>query len=112
MTKGELIKERQKFGPSSKVVRVKIFTPGNKKHKVYIFRAPAGRTFVEDGIDDIVEKCAAEVEKMYPEHEYGLVKVGKADFNFVHRGHKPVDEQDIIVAGLRLGEVVTVELGS
>lgn len=112
MTKPELIKERQKFGPMAKIIRIKIFAPGNKKHKVYIFRAPNGRSFVEAGVEDILSKVVAEVEKMYPEHEYGMVQVGKADYNFLDRGHKPVAGEDIVVAGLRLGEVVTVQVGS
>jgi hypothetical protein len=96
----------------AKIIRIKIFDPGNNKHKVYIFRAPNGRSFIEAGVEDILGKVVAEVEKMYPEHDYRMVQVGRADYNFLDCGHKAVAGEDIVVAGLRLGEVVTVEVGS
>jgi hypothetical protein len=111
MTKAELKEERTKYGMSIKSIRIKIFEPGNRKHKVYMFRAGKQRHFVEAGVTDILAKVAEEVEKMHPEHEYGMVQVGKGDYNFLHRGFKPVEDEDILVAGMRLGEVVSVEVG-
>jgi hypothetical protein len=106
------LKEKLTQQPLPKILRIKLFEPGNKKHKVYIFRAGDGRHFAERGAEDILGKVVAEIEKMYPEHEYAMVQVGKGDYNFMHRGHKEVAAEDIVVAGLRLGEVVTVEVGS
>jgi len=112
MTKAELKEERTKFGPMLKNIRIKIFEPGNRKHKVYIFRAGKQRHFVEAGVTDILGKVAAEVEKMHPEHEYGMVQAGNGDYNFICRGYKAVADEDLLVAGMRLGEVVSVEVGS
>jgi hypothetical protein len=112
MTKSERIKERQKFGPITKILRIKLFEPGNKKHKVYVFRAGKSRHFAERGVEDILGKVVAEIEKMYPHREYSMVQVGRGDYNFMDRGYKEVADEDLLVAGLRLGEVVTVEVGS
>jgi hypothetical protein len=60
-----------------------VFEPGNVKAATRNFRAPAKKQWNRQGIDELLENIAAHIEKRWPTHEYRLVEVGPAAFNFV-----------------------------
>jgi len=66
-----------------KKVKAKIFFPGNQKHVVKELRAPVGKGVNAEGIDNWLKSLAEAIEKQFPGHEYRLVTLGPASFNFV-----------------------------
>lgn len=90
---------------SRKQIQVKLFLPGNKKFRLETIRAPKGQCFTSSGEDFVLAKVAVELEKNFPGDEYTMVQVGKGKYNFVWAGKKPIDEAELLVGGLRLGEV-------
>lgn len=73
---------------SIKRLRVKIFLPGNSKFARRTFAARPGCVLTEDGIDQILDFLAEEVEKLFADHEYQVVQVAPDQFNFVWRSEK------------------------
>lgn len=71
-----------------KRLRVKIFLPGNSKFARRTFAARSGCVLTENGIDQVLDFLAEEVEKSFPEHEYQLLQVAPDQFNFVWRSEK------------------------
>ena len=72
----------------NKNVRVRIFTPGNKRSWAKLISAPPRRVFKDEGIDEILQKVASDLEKRYPDEEFRLVPLGPREFNFVHVGER------------------------
>lgn len=71
-----------------RTVEIKIFAPGNKSFVRRRVVAGSGKAFTGDGVESLVDLAAAVVERMYPDHEYTTVDVGKGKINFVWRGEK------------------------
>jgi len=71
-----------------KQLRVKIFTPGNKKCRQMVLRAPSGRLITPQGIDNQLENLVNQVETLYPAHDYRLVALGPNVSNFVWQREK------------------------
>lgn len=95
-----------------KRLRVKIFQPGNKRHKVVLLEAGKGRMIIPGHELGCLEPVIAMVEKNHPFDEFSLVQVGRGDFNIVWRGRKPIQPEEILALGVPLGEVTTVTLGA
>jgi hypothetical protein len=74
-----------------KAVEVTIFAPGNKQKRRERHVAPPGRCFSDKGVDILLEKVSAKIEKAWPTEDYSLVPLGAARFNFVHRGSRPLE---------------------
>lgn len=64
-------------------IRIRIFSPGNKRSTRKIFSPPAGKYFTAGGVNAQLGHTAAQIEKNFPGHEYKLVPLGPAEFNFV-----------------------------
>jgi hypothetical protein len=71
-----------------KTVQVKIFHPGNKRSRMRIFRAGAGKGYTAKGVDMVLASRADWIEKSLAGHEYKLVPIGPFSFNFVHVGER------------------------
>lgn len=110
--KAELVRKRTRISDRPlKQITVKIFFPGNKGHRTRIFAAPAGHHFKVGGEQGVLETIAGEIEKQWPFEEYSLKEVGRGCFNFVWVGKKPVEDSELLVGGLQLGETTSVEVG-
>lgn len=72
-----------------KKIQIKLFYPGNKRHKKVIVRAPNGKTITSDGVEHYLQQAALTLEKEFPGHDYHLVPIGPGAFNFVCAGEKP-----------------------
>jgi len=72
-----------------KKIAIKLFYPGNKRHKKVIVRAPSGRLITPDGIERQLRQAADTLEKEFPGHDYHLVPIGHGAYNFVCIGEKP-----------------------
>jgi hypothetical protein len=70
-------------------VTVRIFNIGNDGKTTRTFKAQPGHGFSETGVDDLLERIAADLEKRFPREEFGLVQVGPASFHFVWRNTRP-----------------------
>jgi hypothetical protein len=69
----------------AKSVRIKIFTPGNKRAVTRVHLAGSGRGIGVDGVDGLLKRTADKIEQQWPAEEYSLVQVGPFAFNFVWR---------------------------
>lgn len=94
-----------------KRLKIKLFYPGNKSHKVVLMNAPKGRIIPPGGEQTTLENFASQYEKNFPEDEFSLREVGRGEYNFVWIGKREADPAELLVGGMHLGEVVTVELG-
>jgi hypothetical protein len=81
----------------AKSVSVKVFHPGNKKFKRVIFRADPKMGWLDEGVDQILDTIAINLEKQFPMFDYQMVQVGPNAFNFVCRGERKPEE---VVAAL------------
>lgn len=71
-------------------VHITIFYPGNKRKKRIVHRPQPGMGFVTDkGVDMVLVKTADQIDKAFPNEEYGMVQTGPASFNFVWRKSRP-----------------------
>jgi hypothetical protein len=66
-------------------VTVRVFNVGNDGKTTRKFFANPGHGFNEEGIDNLLEKVADDLERRLPNEQYSLVQVGPASFNFVWR---------------------------
>ncbi len=71
-----------------KQVHFKIFWPGNKRRTMQALRAKPGESFTAEQIEWLVERVAQHVKTWFPGHEYSLVPLGPAQFNFVWEREK------------------------
>lgn len=97
--------------PAVKFLRVKFFAPNAKRPKVFILRAGNGRAIIPGHELDVIAVVIDNVENAHPFDEFELVQLTRKDYNIVWRGPKPVQAEEIQVAGVALGEVTTVTLG-
>jgi hypothetical protein len=68
---------------SYKIVRIKVFAPGNGEFEKEKFNAEPGCVFTGQGIDKLLDTVANAIEKRWPDHEYKLLEIGPATYNFV-----------------------------
>lgn len=73
--------------PLEKRILVCLFKPDGSCQKVR-FLAPPGRAFSDSGIDELLMDFVTKVDKAFPGHEFEMVQVSRAQFNFVCRGEK------------------------
>jgi hypothetical protein len=66
-----------------KEIRFRVFEPGNNASRMLKLRAPAGQVYNEAAVDAALFQVAEKVEAVYPSHEYTVVQIGPAHFNFV-----------------------------
>lgn len=66
---------------------VKIELPGLPV-KTRKFTPPPHQGFHEDGIDNILESIADDLDRVYPFLDYKLVPLGANSFRFVHVGYR------------------------
>jgi hypothetical protein len=66
-----------------KQVAITVFFPGNKKRVRTVHRAPPGKGFNAENIQETLEQWAGRIEGDFPSVEYKLVTLGPAEFNFV-----------------------------
>lgn len=71
-----------------KTIVLRVFNPENKGSIVTKVRAKPRCAFGDAEIDSILESAAGQVEKQFPWHDYQLVELGQARFNFVWRGFR------------------------
>ena len=69
-------------------IRVRIFMPGNKRSIQKTFSAGPGRVWNAEGIEAQLMHTAGQIENFHPGHEYRLVPIGPAKFNFVWIGER------------------------
>jgi hypothetical protein len=80
--------------PLYRTVRIKVFAPGNAQVEKRIVTAPGGQGYSEDGVQQLLDDTANRIEHAMPGHEYRLVALGPATFNFVWvRYNAPQEEQ-------------------
>lgn len=94
-----------------KKITIKMFAPGNRTHKTAILSAGKGRIFKPGHEFNILSRVADQLETEFPCEEFRMVQVGPAAFNFIHVRTNPVDPEQIMVGGMKLGEVATVRIG-
>jgi hypothetical protein len=69
-----------------KEILFRIFEPGNKASRLLKLRAKPGAFYNEEAVDAALLLAAEKVEAVYPSHEYTVVQIGPAHFNFVWVG--------------------------
>ena len=97
-----------------KKLTIKMFAPGNRTHKTVILAAGKGKVFKPSGEFDVLSNVADSLETQFPNDEFRMVQVGPAAFNFIHARKKTLEEvaDRVMIGGMHLGEVATVEVGS
>jgi hypothetical protein len=75
-----------------KRMQVKIFPPAGRTRTIKL-RAPAGKWITAEGIDQQLGQVAEGIEKAWPRHEFRMVPIGPAAFNFVCAGEKKIDSE-------------------
>lgn len=69
-------------------LRIKVFNVGNRGSTLRYFKAKAGKGWNDDGIDEMLDSIATDLETRFPNEEFKLVEIGSNGFNFVHVGAK------------------------
>ena len=69
---------------SIRKVEIKIFAPGNRKREVLRYRAPQGKTFTEEGVEQILSTVAQNLEQRFPGEEYKLVPCAGGRYTFAN----------------------------
>lgn len=77
--------------PLHKVVRVRIFNPGNKTAITKRFVAAPGTGYTERAIRKMLYAVAEEIQRNRPDEVYECVCIGPSHFNFVWRGKDAPD---------------------
>ena len=97
-----------------KKLTIKMFAPGNRTHKTVILAAGKGKVFKPGGEFEVLSNVADSLETQFPNDEFRMVQVGPAAFNFVWERKKTLEEvaDRVMIGGMHLGEVATVEMGS
>jgi hypothetical protein len=95
-----------------KQLRIKVFQPGNTSCKQHRLHVPKGMIVKPGGEFDVLGRIADDLERTFPTEEFEMIEVGRGAYNFVHKGKRPIDPANILVGGLRLGEVATVQVGA
>jgi hypothetical protein len=93
-------------------LKIKVFTIGNKSHKTIHLSVPKGMQYKDGGEDIVLRQFADEIEKSFPNDHFSLKQIGRGEYNFVWVGKKPVDPATLVVAGMAVGEVTSVEVGA
>lgn len=81
-----MLKDKQGRTLHRRVEIKTLFPSGRVKRQV--FRAGPKQGFHDGGIDQILEQCAADLEKRFPQFEFRLVPRGPAAFSFIYHGLK------------------------
>lgn len=76
-----------------KRITVKVFAPGNKQSTLQAFMAQSGEGITPEGIENILNDIAEQIDKHWPDEEYGLVAMGQGAFNFVWRKKKEQESE-------------------
>lgn len=95
-----------------KQLKVKVFTVGNRSYKTVHLKAKPGHIFTPEGEEYALRQFAEHLEQQLPFEEFTLKQIGRGEYNIVHVRTKPADEREIVCAGMPLGEVASVEVGS
>jgi hypothetical protein len=95
-----------------KQIKVKVFTVGNKSCKTFHFRSPNGRVFTPEGVEHTLQRFAAEISKSFPHDEYTLKQLSRNEFNFCWVGKRVIDPGELLVGGMALGQIASVEVGA
>lgn len=74
--------------PAWKTLTVRVIPAEGHPRKRKVFRAPAGKLYVADGIDKLLDHVADYLEKRHPHWEFRLVELAPNVFNFVYVGLK------------------------
>lgn len=72
-----------------RTIRIKIYSPGNAKFDKRIIQAPPRKGYTEEQIQKVLEEYVEKLTTAMPGHEYRLVEVGEATFNFVWESYTP-----------------------
>jgi hypothetical protein len=91
---------------------IKVFSPGNRKHKTFMIKCPPGSHLKADGEDEVLKQFADRIERTWPHEEYAVREVGRGAWNFVWVRSTPVDDAELRIGGMKLGEVASVEVGA
>ena len=75
-----------------KRMQIKIFPPAGKTRTIQL-RAPAGKWITAETIEKQLEQVVQGIEKAWPRHEFRLVPIGPAAFNFVCAGERKIDSE-------------------
>jgi len=75
-----------------KRMQIKIFPPAGKT-RTFKLRAPAGKWLTAETIEKQLEQAVEGIEKAFPRHEFRLVPIGPAAFNFVCAGERKIDSE-------------------
>lgn len=91
---------------------IKIFAPGNRQHRTRVIKCPKGHHIMLGEEKEVLKTITAELRKQSPDHDYEVKEVGRGAYNFVWVAQKPVPDEELLVGGMRLGEVTSVEVGT
>lgn len=69
---------------------IRIFDVNNAGKLTKRFVAGPGQGYSEEAIEKMVDHVADDLERRRPEHDYELVQIAPASFNFVWRGWRAV----------------------
>jgi len=96
-----------------KKLTIKMFAPDNRTHKTIILAVGKGKVFARGGEFNVLSNVADSLETQFPNDEFRMVQVGKGAFNFVWDRKKTLEEvaDRVMIGGMHLGEVATVEVG-
>lgn len=65
-----------------------IFWPRNRRRTITALRADRGQGFTPEQIETLITGVADHVARQFPAHDYSLVSIGPAFFQFVWLGEK------------------------
>ena len=75
-------------------MRVRVFDVGNETSRTRNIHAPAGRSFTEEGVQQVLDSIVEQLEKQRPGLEYRLVELSPSSFNFIVESEEAVVSTD------------------
>jgi hypothetical protein len=69
-----------------KKIKLKIVAPQTDRPLVRVLYAKPGQGFTKALIADVLAAASLEVQEAFPTHQFRMVQVGEAEFNFVPTG--------------------------
>lgn len=77
--------------PLLKSLRLKVFRPDGTCQNVRL-TAPPHKGYSEENVDALLAEFAEKLETLFPAHEFRMVEIPPAQFNFVCRGERAAAE--------------------
>jgi hypothetical protein len=82
------MKHTKEGDPLYHCVLIRVFNVGNDGKTTKKFLAGPGKGYTFEAIEKMLELVAADLERRLPDHDYQIVQITPASFNFVWRGKR------------------------